>query len=54
MVQKIMHDPLFLAMRSAEAVKEDLPVAKDLTDTLKANANRCVGMAGIAITRESA
>ena len=45
MVQKIMHDPLFLAMRSAEAVKEDLSVAKDLTDTLKANADRCVGMA---------
>ena len=45
MIKDIMHDPLFLAMRSETAVKEDLPVAHDLLDTLKANADRCVGMA---------
>ena len=54
MIKEIMHDPLFLAMRSETAAKEDLPAAHDLLDTLKANADRCVGMAGIAITRESA
>ena len=46
-VKDIMHDPLFLAMRSVEAVKEDLPVAKDLTHTLKANADRWANMIGV-------
>ncbi len=27
------------------ATKTDMPVVEDLLDTLKANANRCVGMA---------
>ena len=54
MIKEIMHDPLFLAMRSETAAKEDVSVARDLLDTLQANAAQCVGMAGIAITRESA
>ena len=45
MVKEIMRDPLFLAAASAEATQEDLPVAKDLLDTLRANQARCVGMA---------
>ena len=45
MVREIMHDPIFLARRSVPATAEDLSVAEDLLDTLKANAERCVGMA---------
>ena len=36
MVKELVHDPLFLAMLSAEATKEDIPAAKDLLETLKA------------------
>jgi len=45
MVREIMRDPLFLAVPSVEAAKEDLSVAQDLLDTLRANHERCVGMA---------
>lgn len=45
MIRPIMHDPLFLAQPSEPATAADLPVAKDLLDTLAANAQRCVGMA---------
>ena len=45
MVQQIMHDPLFLAQKSAPATKADLQVGKDLQDTLKAHREGCVGMA---------
>lgn len=45
MVREIMRDPLFLAVPSMEATQEDLPVAQDLMDTLRANRERCVGMA---------
>ena len=45
MVREIVHDPVFLAQPSIEATEEDLPVAVDLIDTLKANLDRCVGMA---------
>ena len=45
MIREIVHDPLFLAMPSMWAGKEDLPVAQDLADTLRANLDRCVGMA---------
>ena len=40
-----MHDPLFLAQKSAPATPEDAPVARDLLDTLTAHADGCVGMA---------
>ena len=45
MVREIIHDPIFLARPSVEAKREDLPTAMDLIDTLKANLDRCVGMA---------
>ena len=45
MVRPIVQDPLFLAGKSEMAAKEDLPVAIDLIDTLKANLDRCVGLA---------
>lgn len=45
MIQPIIHDPLFLARKSAPATTEDAPVARDLLDTLAAHADGCVGMA---------
>ena len=45
MVRDIMKDPIFLAQKSAEATKADTDVARDLMDTLIANAAGCVGMA---------
>ena len=45
MIREIVHDPLFLQQRSRDATAEDLPVATDLLDTLRANLDRCVGMA---------
>ena len=45
MIKPLIHDPLFLAMKSERATKEDLPVAQDLMDTLVAHQDSCVGMA---------
>ena len=45
MIRPIIHDPVFLAQPSAPATAQDLAVAEDLIDTLKANLDRCVGMA---------
>ena len=53
MVRELMHDPIFLARRSVPATKEDLPVARDLLDTLAAHKDGCVGMAAnmIGVTK---
>lgn len=45
MVKDIIHDPIFLACKSADASPEDIETADDLLDTLRANSGRCVGMA---------
>lgn len=45
MVKPIVRDAFFLNQKSEEATRVDLPVAQDLEDTLKANRERCVGMA---------
>lgn len=45
MVKEIVKDPMFLAQRSQPATKEDQQVVIDLLDTLRANLDRCVGMA---------
>ena len=45
MVREIVHDPVFLSQKCTEATAEDIPIAQDLIDTLKANMDRCVGMA---------
>ena len=45
MVKEVMHDPIFLALKSEPATPEDLQVAQDLLDTLIANREGCVGMA---------
>ena len=45
MVKELVHDPIFLARKSAAASKEDLQTAADLLDTLVAHRETCVGMA---------
>ena len=45
MVKELMHDPVFLALKSEPATKDDLQVAQDLLDTLTVNQASCVGMA---------
>lgn len=45
MIKELMHDPIFLSLKSEVATKEDLQVAEDLIDTLIAHKDGCVGMA---------
>ena len=45
MVKDLIHDPIFLSLKSEVATKEDLQVAEDLLDTLTAHKDGCVGMA---------
>ena len=45
MIKPIVRDVFFLSQKSEPATKQDLSVGQDLQDTLKANQERCVGMA---------
>lgn len=45
MIKEIIRDQMFLQRVSTKACKNDLQVATDLLDTLKANKDRCVGLA---------
>lgn len=45
MIRTIVKDALFLGQKSVLATPEDAPVIDDLLDTLKANAEQCVGLA---------
>ena len=45
MVRELMHDPMFLGIKSKPATKEDSLIASDLLDTLNAHRETCVGMA---------
>lgn len=45
MVRDIVTDVIFLKQKSTAADENDLSIAQDLLETLKANADRCVGMA---------
>lgn len=45
MIKEIMTDMFFLSQKSEPATKDDMQTVNDLLDTLKANADRCVGMA---------
>ena len=45
MIKNICKDVMFLSRKSEAATKEDLPIAKDLIDTLIANKDKCIGMA---------
>ena len=50
MNKQIVHDPLFLAVKSEPATEADKQVIVDLLDTLRANLDRCVGMAANMIS----
>ncbi len=45
MVKPIVKDVFFLGQKSTAATKADMQVALDLQDTLRANRERCVGLA---------
>lgn len=45
MIREICKDTFFLSQKSAPATVDDLPVAQDLLDTLRAHKDGCVGMA---------
>lgn len=45
MIRQIVHDPLFLAVKSEPATEEDRQILTDLRDTLRAHLDHCVGMA---------
>ncbi len=45
MIKPIVKDPIFLSQKSEPATKADKQVIVDLIDTLRANLDRCVGMA---------
>lgn len=45
MIRSIVKDTFFLGQKSGPATKQDMSVGQDLTDTLRANQDRCVGMA---------
>lgn len=45
MIKPIVTDQFFLSQKSVPAAKDDMQTAADLLDTVKANSDRCVGMA---------
>lgn len=45
MVKEIVKDVMFLSQTAEEATVKDKYIAMDLLDTLKANKDRCVGLA---------
>ena len=45
MVRELVHDPMFLGIKSKPATKEDSLIARDLLDTLNVHRETCVGMA---------
>lgn len=45
MIKELVHDPLFLGIKSKDATKDDFLVGRDLLDTLMAHRETCVGMA---------
>ena len=46
MIKPIVKDILFLGQKSEEATKNDIVLIEDLIDTLRANLENCVGLAG--------
>ena len=45
MVKEIVKDVMFLSQKAEKATEKDKNIANDLLDTLKANKDRCVGLA---------
>lgn len=44
MVKEVIHDPIFLGVKSEKATKKESQVVQYLLDTLIANKDSCVGM----------
>ena len=44
MIRQVVKDVMILSRKSVPAEKQDIPIGKDLLDTLFANAAACVGM----------
>ena len=53
MIRELIHDPMFLGIKSKPATKEDSLIASDLLDTLNAHRETCVGMAANMIGYET-
>lgn len=53
MIKELVHDPIFLAIKSKDASEADADTAQDLLDTLIAHKESCVGMAAnmIGVTK---
>ena len=49
MIKELVHDPLFLALKSETATAEDISVGRDLLETLIHHQDGCVGMAANTI-----
>ena len=45
MIRQVVKDVMILSRKSVPAEKQDIPIGKDLLDTLFANAAACVGLA---------
>lgn len=45
MIKPICKDIFFLSKKARKATKDDINIAYDLLDTIKANSYRCIGMA---------
>ena len=45
MIRPIVKDIFFLGQKSEKATQQDLSVGQNLQDTLRANQDRCIGMA---------
>lgn len=45
MIRELIQDPILLARPSSDAAADDLPIARDLLDTLLAHRETCAGMA---------
>ncbi len=54
MVREICRDILFLKRKARAATADDIEIANDLLETLKANEERCVGMAANMIGKDVA
>ena len=52
MIRSIEKDPFFLGRKSRPATAEDIPIVRDLLDTLAAHREGCVGMAANMIGQD--
>lgn len=53
MIKELIHDPIFLSLKSQNTEKDDVQTGIDLLDTLMSHKDECVGMAAnmIGVTK---